>query len=112
MASKSAWLAVLIIAIIIIAIAPEPIINDTNQRTVIDLPIPANPPCPEGSECAMAHACDPLIPYLPPILNEEWNSNGSFRIFSSPNLIDLNKDGTLDIVNGMGIEEEENKANV
>ena len=107
MASRSAWLAVLIIAIMIIAIAPEPIINDTNQRTVVDLPIPANPPCPDGSECAMAHACDPLIPYLPPILNEEWNSNGSFRIFSSPNLIDLNKDGTLDIVNGMGIEEEE-----
>ena len=100
------WLSVLIISILIVAISPDPIF-EPEERFVPDLPIPPSPPCPEGSDCAQTHACDSSEPYSPPILNEEWNANGSFRIFSSPNLIDLNNDGILDVVNGMGIEEQE-----
>ncbi len=108
MRSTSAWLVVSVILILIIALAPEPILEQqTEERTVPDLPIPPSPPCPEGSECAQDRTCDPTIEYSPPILNQEWNANGSFRIFSSPNLVDLNNDGILDVVNGMGIEEQE-----
>jgi len=108
MRSTSAWLVVSIISILIFALAPEPILeHQREERTVPDLPIPPSPPCPEGSECAQVRTCDPTSEFSPPILNQEWNVNGSFRIFSSPNLVDLNKDGILDIVSGMGVEEDD-----
>ena len=113
MRSSSAWFAVFIIAILILAVAPEPVTEQqideqhTEERTVPDLPVPSSPPCPEGSDCAQVRTCDPTIPYTAPILNQEWITNESFRIFSSPNLIDLNNDGILDVANGMGIEEQE-----
>ena len=108
MRSTSAWLVVSIILILIFALAPEPILEQQREeRTVPDLPIPPSPPCPEGSECAQVRTCDPTSEFSPPILNQEWNVNGSFRIFSSPNLVDLNKDGILDVVSGMGVEEDD-----
>ena len=113
MRSSSAWFAVFVIAILILAVAPEPVTEQqideqhTEERTVPDLPVPSSPPCPEGSDCAQVRTCDPTIPYTAPTLNQEWIANESFRIFSSPNLIDLNNDGILDVANGMGIEEQE-----
>ena len=108
MRGTSAWVVVSIILVLIIALAPEPILEEqTEERTVPDLPISPSPPCPEGSDCAQVRACDPTNEFIPPVLTQEWNANGSFRIFSSPNLVDLNNDGTLDVVNGMGIEEQE-----
>ncbi|MDP6855999.1 MAG: hypothetical protein QGH13_00530 [Candidatus Thalassarchaeaceae archaeon] len=106
MRSEAAWLVVSIIAILIIAMAPEPVL-DSKERFFPDIPVPPSPPCPEGTECALTHICEPSEPYISPNLTELWNANGSFRIFSSPNLVDLNNDGVLDIVNGMGIEEQE-----
>ena len=76
MRSTSAWLVVSVILILIIALAPEPILEQqTEERTVPDLPVPPSPPCPEGSECAQDRTCDPTIEYSPPILNQEWNAN-------------------------------------
>ena len=104
------WTALFLAYLFIIAFAPTPSITTeitSDNRYVPDIPVPQTPPCPEGSDCAQAHPCDPSEPYSTPIIEEEWNATGAFRIFSSPNLIDLNGDGTLDVVNGMGIEEEQ-----
>ena len=106
MRSGSAWVVVSVIVILIVAMSPEPALV-TEQRFSPDIPVPPSPPCPEGSECAQTRICDPSVPYTPPTLSETWNASGSLRIFSSPSLVDLNDDGILDVVNGMGIEEQE-----
>ena len=70
MRSTSAWLVVSVILILIVALAPEPILEQQRQeRTVPDLAIPPSPPCPEGSECAQVRTCDPTSEFSPPILN-------------------------------------------
>ena len=75
-------------------------------RFVPDLPIPAHPLCPPGSDCAIVHTCSPSSPNFTLELNTTWTTTGSDRMMSSPHVVELTGDGVLDIVTGTGIEEE------
>ena len=75
-------------------------------RTIPDLPIPAQPLCPPGSDCANTHTCSPSSSNQTLEVETSWTATGSNRMMSSPHVIDLNGDGVLDIVTGTGIEEE------
>ena len=96
-------MAILMILVIIPSPEPEEI---ENSRFVPDIPIPSDPPCPPGSDCAEVHTCPNEQTPSPLEFETNWIATGSNRMMSSPHVVELTGDGILDIVVGTGIEEE------
>lgn len=100
--TTTAILIAVLVLLVVIAPSPDAI---EEPRHVPDVPIPAHPPCPLGSDCATVHTCSPQ-PL--PEFSTSWTTTGSNRMMSSPHTVELTGDDILDIVVGTGIEETDN----
>ena len=105
MASKYTGIAILISILIILAILAPTSEHESTSRHVPDIPLPSDPLCPPGSDCAEVHTCSPE-PFTTSLEAEtSWENSGPNRMMSSPHTADLTGDGILDIIVGTGVEQ-------
>jgi len=105
MASKYTGIALLISMLIILAILAPTSEHEPASRHVPDIPLPPNPLCPPGSDCAEVHTCSSDSFTSPLGTETSWENSGPNRMMSSPHTADLTGDGILDIIVGTGVEQ-------